>query len=78
MHLHHASRCAQDDAWVDSRHKLIVGMSRIQHLGKGRMGWRSNNVTEFRSREHGLRVLEASCHLPVRVRGVRCLRSIHT
>lgn len=40
-------------------------MSRIEHLGGAKIAWKSTNLTEFRGRAHGLRVLEASCHLPV-------------
>ncbi|KAG2442726.1 hypothetical protein HXX76_002808 [Chlamydomonas incerta] len=57
-----------DEAWVRAKHRLIVGMSRIEHLGGAKIAWKSTNLTEFRGRAHGL--LEASCHLPV-ISGLR-------
>ncbi|PNW85181.1 hypothetical protein CHLRE_03g175100v5 [Chlamydomonas reinhardtii] len=59
-----------DEAWIRAKHRLIVGMSRIEHLGGAKIAWKSTNLTEFRGRAHGLRVLEASCHLPV-ISGLR-------
>ncbi|KAG2486863.1 hypothetical protein HYH03_014546 [Edaphochlamys debaryana] len=35
-----------DEAWRRSKHRLIVGMSRIEHLGGLKVAWKSTNLTD--------------------------------
>ena len=52
-----------DVVCLSASNRIVVGLSRLERTGL-RYSWRPERVTRFTGRDHALRVLCASCHLP--------------